>query len=84
MLKKIWKIFLGIAAFLYGAAIALDWYYYVAFERRIPRWICWLIGIVVIPINWLILIVIVVIGKGDLIAPTTNEVIHDVIEAREN
>lgn len=54
------KLSYKLLAFLIGVRIGLDWYYTDLFNYKLPRWVAWIIGICLIPINWICILIMAI------------------------
>ena len=65
-----------------GLTVGFDWYYYVAFARKLPRWLCWAIGIILLPVNWICVLILVVIRKWPGSEKAATEIIAQIEESK--
>lgn len=73
------KLFLE--SFAQGAKNAIEWWHIVAFNRKVPRCICWLIALITVPINLVIMLIGTIINKN-FINIISEEMDKELEEAR--
>jgi len=71
-------------AFFKGIARGFDWWYYIAFKQKLPRWVCWLIGIMSIPLNLIVILAAMFSGRLRELIKSGIKLSEEVDAIREN
>lgn len=67
--------------FVQGAKEAIEWWHIVAFNRKVPKCICWLIASITVPVNLVIMLIGTIINKN-FIFIVSEEMNNELEEAK--
>jgi hypothetical protein len=83
MKSKMLYAWLFIKGFIKGMGIGFDSIYYTTFNQKLPRAICWLIGILLIPLNLIVILLMLVCGQWRALYAAGNDMVQEVKKIRE-
>ena len=71
-----------IKAIIFGISEGVDYWEHIVFNHKLPRWACWIVAILSIPINLILMLIITI--KGRSVSEEGWELICEVEDHKES